>query len=114
VPLALEDALADAPGDACVVIDCLTLWVANLLESGHDEQAVKRRATEAARLAAGRPARTIAVSNEVGLGVVPPYAEGRRYRDVLGRVNAEWAALAEDAALVVAGRLLPLEAQVDG
>ena len=57
--------------------------------------------------------RTIAVSNEVGLGVVPATPLGRRYRDVLGRVNASWAEAAEDAYLVVAGRALRLE-RLDG
>jgi adenosylcobinamide kinase/adenosylcobinamide-phosphate guanylyltransferase len=48
------------------------------------------------------------VSNEVGLGVVPVTELGRRYRDVLGRINADWAAAADKAAFVVAGRMLPL------
>ena len=55
-----------------------------------------------------RAARTIVVSNEVGLGIVPANELARRFRDVLGRVNAAWAAAADDAALVVAGRILPL------
>jgi adenosylcobinamide kinase/adenosylcobinamide-phosphate guanylyltransferase len=103
-PVELAGALAAAPADACVVVDCLTLWVANRFGEGQAE--VVRLATEAAELAAGRAAPTIAVSNEVGMGVVPATPVGRRYRDVLGRVNAVWAAAAADAALVVAGRPL--------
>jgi adenosyl cobinamide kinase/adenosyl cobinamide phosphate guanylyltransferase len=49
------------------------------------------------------------VSNEVGLGVVPASELGRRYRDLLGRVNARWAAAADEAAFVVAGRMLRLQ-----
>jgi adenosyl cobinamide kinase/adenosyl cobinamide phosphate guanylyltransferase len=49
------------------------------------------------------------VSNEVGLGIVPATPLGRRYRDVLGRVNAVWAAAADRVLLVVAGRSLELE-----
>jgi adenosyl cobinamide kinase/adenosyl cobinamide phosphate guanylyltransferase len=52
---------------------------------------------------------TVAVSNEVGLGIVPDTPLGRRYRDVLGRVNATWAAAADEALFVVAGRVLRLE-----
>src|SRR4051812_45313702 len=66
-PLALRDAVAAAEGT--VVVDCLSLWVANLFEAGCADAAVEVEAAEAARVAAGR--RTIAVSNEVGLGVVP-------------------------------------------
>ena len=104
-PRELEAALASAPPDACVVIDCLSLWVANVFESGTD---VERRADAVAAAAAARPGRTIAVSNEVGLGVVPVTPLGRSYRDCLGRVNATWAAHADDAFFVVAGKALRL------
>ena len=63
----------------------------------------------AVRVARARTSPTIVVSNEVGLGVVPPSPLGRRYRDLLGRVNAQWAAAADEAAFVVAGRQLPLQ-----
>lgn len=106
-PVDLAGALAAAPEEACVVVDCLTVWVANLLDRGDAE--VERLAVEAAGLAALRPGRTIAVSNEVGMGVVPASAVGRRYRDLLGRVNAVWAERAAAAALVVAGRPLWLD-----
>ena len=108
-PLELGRALGDAPGDAVVVVDCLSLWVANGLGRGWGEQRIVEEAERAAALAAGRDC-TIAVTNEVGLGVVPATPLGRAYRDLLGRVNAVWAAAAEDAALVVAGRVLPLVA----
>jgi adenosyl cobinamide kinase/adenosyl cobinamide phosphate guanylyltransferase len=107
-PLDLVGALAAAPEEACVVLDCLTLWTANALEAGWSDEAVARAAEEVARLAAARHAPTVAVSNEVGLGVVPDTPLGRRYRDVHGRVNAAFAAQAERACLVVAGRALEL------
>jgi adenosylcobinamide kinase/adenosylcobinamide-phosphate guanylyltransferase len=105
-PTDLAAALSSAPAEACLVVDCLTLWVANLLERG---EPVVARAAEAADLAAGRPGPTIAVTNEVGMGLVPSSALGRRYRDVLGRVNAVWAEAAAEALLVVAGRTVRLE-----
>jgi adenosyl cobinamide kinase/adenosyl cobinamide phosphate guanylyltransferase len=101
-PLRLHEALEAAEGT--VVVDCLSLWVANLLEAG--VTAIEEQSVAAAAVAARR--RTIAVSNEVGLGVVPATPLGRRYRDVLGRVNAAWADAAEVTLLVVAGRALPL------
>jgi len=104
-PTELADAIAAVPEGATLVVDCLSLWVANVLES-RDAADVESEAREAAALAAART--TIAVSNEVGLGVVPATPLGRAYRDVLGRVNAIWAEAADDAYLVVAGRVLPL------
>ena len=108
-PRELEAALRDAAPGALVVVDCLTLWVSNLLEQGLDDAAVERRALEAAALAAARAAPTLAISNEVGSGVVPAAALARRYRDLLGQVNAAWAAAADQALLLVAGRALPLQ-----
>jgi adenosyl cobinamide kinase/adenosyl cobinamide phosphate guanylyltransferase len=106
-PRALAAAVGAAPGDACLVVDCLSLWVANVLDRG--AAGVEAEGEEAAALAAARPGLTIAVSNEVGMGVVPPTPLGRSFRDVLGRVNAAWARAATDAYLVVAGRALRLE-----
>jgi len=107
-PLELLPAVAGAPAAACLVVDCLTLWVANALGAGWSDETTEAFASEAARSAGGRPAPTIVVSNEVGLGLVPETPLGRRYRDVLGRVNAVFASEAERAVLVVAGRPLEL------
>jgi adenosylcobinamide kinase / adenosylcobinamide-phosphate guanylyltransferase len=104
-PAELGRAVAAAPGADVLIIDCLSLWVANVFE----RIAVEDAAAEAARLAAARPGLTIAVTNEVGLGIVPDNELARRYRDALGRVNAIWAAAAGEAYFVVAGRALRLE-----
>jgi adenosyl cobinamide kinase/adenosyl cobinamide phosphate guanylyltransferase len=108
-PVDLGEALARVPAEACAVVDCLTLWVSNLIEEGLDDDAIATRATETAALAAGRSGPTIVVSNEVGWGIVPANALARRYRDLLGRVNSAWADASTTAALVVAGKLLHLE-----
>jgi adenosyl cobinamide kinase/adenosyl cobinamide phosphate guanylyltransferase len=105
-PVELTEALARAPNDACVVVDCLTLWVSNLLELGLSDDQLRRRAEKAASLAAARGGRCVAVSNEVGSGIVPTVPLARRFTDVLGQVNAAWAAAADRVFLVVAGRLL--------
>jgi adenosylcobinamide kinase / adenosylcobinamide-phosphate guanylyltransferase len=104
-PTDLAAAIGTIDEEATVIVDCLSLWVANLLESETD---VEAKACLVAALASHRPGRTIVVSNEAGLGLVPTNALGRRYRDLLGRTNAIWAAHAERAFLIVAGRALPL------
>jgi adenosylcobinamide kinase / adenosylcobinamide-phosphate guanylyltransferase len=107
-PRALGRAIADAPAGVTLVVDCLSLWVANLLEATAETEIVAE-AEEAARLAAARAGLTVVVTNEVGLGLVPMHPVGRAYRDALGRVNAAWSATADEAYLVVAGRRLALD-----
>src|SRR5207247_3653275 len=91
-----------------VIVDCLSLWVANLLEQSSLEE-IGRATVAAADAAARRFGTTIVVSNEVGLGVVPATPLGRTYRDVLGSANAAWAERAEQALLVVAGQVQRLQ-----
>lgn len=105
-PLDLGRAIA-VGGEDGVIVDCLTLWTANLLEERSTEETLAE-AHRVAVLAAGREEPTVAVSNEVGLGVHPATARGREFRDVLGRVNAIWAEAADEALFVVAGRALEL------
>src|SRR6185437_1378344 len=103
-PVELERALSSVPDGTTAIVDCLSLWVANVFES----QPVEAPSAAAARAAAERPGLTIAVTNEVGMGIVPDNALARAYRDALGRVNAQWAEAADEALLVVAGRTLLL------
>lgn len=95
-------------GDDLVILDCLTLWVSNLMLRGDDDATVEATAASTAELAATRPGPTVAISNEVGLGVHPDNVLARRYRDLLGRVNQIWAARAERALFLVAGRAVRL------
>ncbi len=103
----LADALGRCGGDF-VVVDCVTLWVNNLMWRGDADTDVVRAATQTAALAAGRDATTVVVTNEVGSGVHPTTDVGRRYRDLLGHVNQVWTAAADRALLLVAGRALDL------
>lgn len=108
-PLDLERALAEVDPDHAIIVDCLTLWVSNLLLEGLSDEEIEARAVSAAEVAAGRSAPTFVVTNEVGSGVHPSSDLGRRYRDLLGRVNVIWGGVATEALLVVAGRSIRLE-----
>lgn len=107
-PNELAGTLATIPADHLVIIDCLTLWVSNLVLADVDEASIAERARAAAAIAAGRAAPTVAITNEVGLGIVPDNELARHYRDVLGRVNGCWAQAAARSLLLVAGRALAL------
>jgi adenosylcobinamide kinase / adenosylcobinamide-phosphate guanylyltransferase len=108
-PRALREAVRDLEGDAFAVLDCLTLWVSNLIEAGLSDDEIVDEAREIATTLAKRDVSSVVVSNEVGLGIVPMHELARRYRDTLGRVNAAFVSEAERAYLMVAGRALSLE-----
>lgn len=97
-----------------VVLDCLTLWVSNLLLRHEDDPATEELILDAAGrlldLVDRSTATWILISNEVGLGVVPPSLLGRAYRDALGRVNQLAAARAGRVYLMVAGLAIDLKA----
>jgi adenosylcobinamide kinase/adenosylcobinamide-phosphate guanylyltransferase len=100
---AVSKALAGAD---TVVVDCLTLWVSNLVLGGEDDASILEHAGALAALAVDPAADLRIVSNEVGLGVHPATAEGLRFRDILGLVNQRVAGAAHRVVLMVAG--LPL------
>ena len=99
-------AVDSVPATDFLIVDCLTLWVSNLLGTGRSNEEVLAEADRVAT-ALGRR-RCVILSNEVGLGIVPANELARRYRDILGTVNATFAAAASQTLLMVAGRALPL------
>lgn len=100
-PLALSDVLdREARPERILVVDCLTLWLSNVMLAERDGEAEIATLATALRRLAG-PA--ILVSNEVGLGIVPENALARRFRDLQGRLNREVAGCADRVTLVVAG-----------
>lgn len=107
-PLALADAVRALEPHEDLLIDCVTLWVANAVGAGWDDVAVEADAARLAEALSVRPGWSVVVSNEVGWGIVPADAGTRRFRDLHGRVNRALADRADEAVLVVAGRVLPL------
>lgn len=107
-PRHLDRALAGAPAQNGVVIDCLTLWVNNVMVDKIPDDEVPDLARRLAEQAAAHPGGVVAVTNEVGLGVVPVNRLSRRYVDLLGAVNRVWVQAADRSLLVVAGRVVAL------
>ena len=100
-PLALAEALAaEARPGRVVLVDCLTLWLSNLMFAGRDVEAEIARLAEAIGALEG-PA--VLVSNEVGLGLVPETKLGREFRDWQGRANREVARACDAVVFVAAG-----------
>ena len=115
-PLSLGRALntAASASDA-VLVDCLTFFSANLLEAHRDDEEALHAEIERLSDALQSPACTvILVSNEVGSGVVPAYASGRRFRDLAGEINQRVASLADTVYLMVAGIPLTLKGASSG
>lgn len=108
-PVELGAAVERRPDGETMIVDCLTLWVSNLMAAGHDDASIEARAADVARFWGSRSGRTIVVTNEVGAGVHPPTSLGVRFQDLLGRVNAIVGGHAQQAFLCVAGRALALE-----
>lgn len=103
----LISAMQLLPADATVLIDCLTLWLNNLLfadtSAALDEMEVARQSRNLARCCQKRGGATFLVSSEVGSGIVPENALVRLYRDMVGRCNQEVAAVADEVILVSCG-----------
>ena len=106
-PLQLLAAVQAAPAGSFVIVDCLTLWVSNLLGAGHSNDEIRARAEKAALELSRRSG--VVVTNEVGLGIVPANELARTFRDVLGAVNSVFANHADRSLLMVAGRALELK-----
>ncbi len=103
-PIHVVEALERTDGQGPRLVDCLTLWLSNLMEDDMDPEA------EAARLAKAIVAQSspvVIVTNEVGLGIVPENALARRFRDAQGRLNQTIAEVAGEVYLAVSG--LPLK-----
>jgi adenosylcobinamide kinase/adenosylcobinamide-phosphate guanylyltransferase len=104
VPMALPEALRAVPPGRPVLVDCLTLWLTNLILAERDIAIATGDLMLACREAQGP---IVLVSNEVGLGIVPENALARRFRDEAGRLHQRLASQAERVVFMVAG--LPMQ-----
>lgn len=106
-PLALAETVAREQGDGRVLlIDCLTLWLSNLI---HAERDIMTAAESLAETLSATRGTIILVANEVGLGLVPDTPLGRRFRDEAGRLNQSIAAAASEVLFVAAGLAFQLK-----
>lgn len=114
-PLELAKVLAEHERDnEVIVVDCLTIFAATVLETeGENSEAIDRRVEALCAALERVQCNVVLVSNEVGSGVVPAYPLGRRYRDLLGEINQRVARVADDVVLMVAGLPLALKGHVE-
>lgn len=116
-PLLIPEAIQKNSTYDVVVLDCLTLWLSNLLLDGLEAEAVLRRVDDLAAVLAARSRHAVVVTNEVGMGVVPESALGRLFRDLAGKAHQRLSRNADEVYFAVLGtmlRLKPSPAFVDG
>jgi adenosylcobinamide kinase / adenosylcobinamide-phosphate guanylyltransferase len=103
-PREVSAAMSSLEGQAeLVIVDCLTLWVSNLMGAGASDEAILAEARKLADVLARASFSSIVVTDEVGAGIVPEHPLGRRFRDLLGWANQAAAAVADEVILMVAG-----------
>jgi adenosylcobinamide kinase/adenosylcobinamide-phosphate guanylyltransferase len=107
VPLAVPEALERAQTDV-VVVDCLTFWLSNLLLRDATDAQIEARVAALLHSLSARRFHSILVTNEVGMGVVPDNALGRRFRDCVGHAHQQLAALSDELYFGVLGSMLRL------
>ncbi|NKE71915.1 bifunctional adenosylcobinamide kinase/adenosylcobinamide-phosphate guanylyltransferase [Candidatus Manganitrophus noduliformans] len=114
-PIHLADLLQSMQGKGVAVIDCLTLWLSNLLTTvGEDEEKILSEIDRLVSVARSVNLSIVAVSNEVGLGVVPTdHSLSRLFRDLSGLLHQRWAAEADEVYWMMAGIAVPIKRKRD-
>ena len=113
-PLTPDQTLESLAGGQAVLLDCLTLWLNNLLATEAKDSLVLARVNDLLRSIAAYAGPVIVVSNEVGGGIVPLNALARRFRDLAGETNQRFAAQADQVVMAVAGLAWPLKGPDSG
>jgi adenosylcobinamide kinase/adenosylcobinamide-phosphate guanylyltransferase len=102
--LKIADAIRALDGRATIVIvDCLTLWVSNLMQAGMSDDEIFASVENLAQALERAPFPSVIVTGEVGSGIVPNHPTARRFRDLLGWTNQKIAARADSVLMMVAG-----------
>lgn len=110
-PVKVADAVREqSPKFDAILLDCLTLWMSNLLMETRDETALESEIQELIDALTAAKCPVIVVSNEVGTGIVPENALARQYRDLVGFTNQRVAASADRVVWTVAGIPVPIKA----
>lgn len=107
VPLALSDAIGThSKADSVLLVDCLTLWLSNIM---HHDRDVEKNIDDLCDATKHAPGTLVFVSNELGLGLVPETMLGRRFRDEQGRLNQTMASICDRVEFIAAGLPITLK-----
>jgi len=114
VPFELSGAILEHGTCSLLIIDCLTTFTTNLLVARRaNYEAIIARFEDIASALERIPASAVLVSNEVGSGIVPEFASGRQFREILGQVNEKIARIADNVILMVAGCPLAVKGRAE-
>lgn len=110
IPTDVESwAAKEGPHYRTILLDCLTLWLTNLVMADEQDATIQEKTAELLRILKRTKARVVIVSNELGLGLVPADRSSRAFRDLAGRINQQVAAKADEVYFVVSGIPLRLK-----
>lgn len=108
-PLSLVDAIAEHPDYDVLVLDCLTLWLSNLLLQGFSQEKCLERVDELLAVLKKRHGHALIITNEVGMGIVPESALARQFRDVAGMAHQRIARMADEVYMAMLGIILRIK-----
>jgi adenosylcobinamide kinase / adenosylcobinamide-phosphate guanylyltransferase len=112
-PLKIHETIATFAGSADVIlVDCLTLWLSNMMAADMDDKDIQARLNQTALALSQACCPVFLVTNEVGYGIVPDNSLARRFRDLAGQVNQLMAKTADRVVLTVAGIAMPIKPEI--
>jgi adenosylcobinamide kinase/adenosylcobinamide-phosphate guanylyltransferase len=108
-PLAIAEVLRRQTGYDVLVLDCLTLWLSNMLLTGTESAAILAHGDDLIRVLAGGSMQAVIITNEVGMGLVPETALGRAFRDLAGVTHRRLSSAADEVYFAVLGTMLRIK-----